>query len=467
MIFNRKSFYYLRLFLDLFLVNISFLLAAILAQPIHILPERNYMFVLMVLQNFLWYFESNVINFYEDFSERYFAYQFINILKHIVLQALLAVLFIFLVKEDLYTRNFILFYSVILTILVSARILILRSFLIRARERGKNLRNVLIIGAGEIGTNFRQMINKHEDLAYNLVGFLDDHEQNSESLPVLGKINDLEGVIDKNKIEIVVIALPIYASNQLEEIIRICNKLAVRVYIIPDYFKFVSNKFQISMVGDFPIISVRTEPLAEANWRFFKRIFDIIFSVIVLVVILSWMIPLIFIFDLIFSRGPVLYKQDRVGANDEVFKCYKFRTMHVKNNSENNYQPAIEDDPRVTKVGKLLRKSNLDELPQFINVLKGQMSIVGPRPHPIPFNEIYKQMVEEIKIRNWVKPGITGWAQVHGYRGDVLDYEENKIRTQKRIDYDLWYIENWSFWLDIQIIILTIWQMIKGETKAV
>jgi len=139
--------------------------------------------------------------------------------------------------------------------------------------------------------------------------------------------------------------------------------------------------------------------------------------------------------------------------------------MHVS--KEDEFVPVVENDLRITKVGKFMRRSNIDELPQFINVLKGEMSVVGPRPHSIPFNEIYKDMVNELKIRSWVKPGITGWAQINGLRGDVPDFEENKKRTIKRIENDLWYIENWSFWLDVQIILLTIWQMIKGETKGI
>jgi lipopolysaccharide/colanic/teichoic acid biosynthesis glycosyltransferase len=141
--------------------------------------------------------------------------------------------------------------------------------------------------------------------------------------------------------------------------------------------------------------------------------------------------------------------------------------MRSDNANKEKYQPTVENDPRVTRIGAFLRKSNIDELPQFLNVLKGEMSVVGPRPHPVSFHEVYKKMVEEIKIRTWVKPGISGWAQVHGFRGDVLDYEENKRRTIKRIEYDLWYIENWSLWLDVQIILLTLWQMIKGDTKGI
>jgi lipopolysaccharide/colanic/teichoic acid biosynthesis glycosyltransferase len=221
------------------------------------------------------------------------------------------------------------------------------------------------------------------------------------------------------------------------------------------------------MMGDFPIITVRNEPLAEFHWRFVKRSVDILFSFIVNLLFLSWLIPLLYIINKVFSPGPVFFIQDRIGAKDKIFKCYKFRTMYTGNKSIGKYQPTVEGDPRITGIGKFLRKSNLDELPQFINVLKGDMSIVGPRPHAIAYNEIYKEMVDEIKLRSWVKPGITGWAQIHGFRGDVSDYDENKKRTIKRIEYDLWYIENWSIWLDIQIILTTIWQMIKGESKGI
>ncbi len=422
------------------------------------------MFILMMGLNFEWYFVSNVIEFYEDFNTRNFSYQFIKIVRNVIVQALTAVLFIFLVKEDLFTRNFIILYSLMLTVLVSARTQFVKHTLAKVRTKEKNIRNVLIIGAGELGRNFFNMINDHNDFGYNLIGFLDDNSTDGETL---GKIVDLDKILPENKVEEVVIALPIYASNQLDGIIKICNRHAVRVHIIPDYFKFLSKKFEVTMMGNFPIITVRSEPLAEFHWRIVKRTMDIIFSVFALVFILSWLYPLLFILNKFSSPGPVFFKQDRVGAGDKIFKCYKFRTMHSGNQSVNKYQPTVGDDPRVTKIGKFLRKSNIDELPQFINVLKGEMSIVGPRPHPIAFNEIYKEMVDEIKIRSWVKPGITGWAQIHGMRGDVPDYEENKKRTIKRIEYDLWYIENWSIWLDIQIILTTVWQMVKGDTKGV
>ncbi len=464
MITNRKSTYYLRLFLDLIILNLSFIVSAILAQSLSILLKRNYMFILLMGLNFVWYFVSNVIEFYEDFNTRNFSYQFIKIFRNIIVQALTAVLFIFLVKEDLFTRNFIILYSIMLTVLVSARTQFVKHTLARVRGKEKNIRNVLIIGAGELGKNFFNMINGHTDFGYNFIGFLDDSSTGGETL---GKINELDNILPENKVEEVVIALPIYASSQLDGIIKICNRHAVRVHIIPDYFKFLSKKFEVTMMGNFPIITVRSEPLAEFHWRFVKRSLDIIFSVFAMISILSWLYPLLFILNRFSSPGPVFFVQDRVGTGNKIFKCYKFRTMHTGNKSINKYQPTVDDDPRVTRIGKFLRKSNIDELPQFINVLKGEMSVVGPRPHPVAFNEIYKEMVDEIKIRSWVKPGITGWAQIHGMRGDVPDYEENKKRTVKRIEFDLWYIENWSFWLDIQIILTTVWQMVKGDTKGI
>lgn len=463
---NKKSIYYLRLFTDLLLLIAAFLISAAAAQSLEILMQRNYMFILLALLIFLWYFTSNVVSFYEDFNTRYFSFQFINILKSVLTQAVAAVLFIFLTKEDLFTRNFILLYAMMLTLFISIRIPVLRYLLARIRGREGNIRNVVIVGGGETGKSFHEMILSHQEFGYNFSGYLDDTLKPEDDKKYLGSISNLNSILSAGNIDEVIIALSIYASNQLDEIIKICNRHAVRVHIIPDYFRFVSKKFRVSMIGNFPIITVRAEPLGEAHWRFLKRIFDLIFSSIVLLLVFSWLLPLLFIVYKVTSSGKMIFAQDRVGAGDKLFKCYKFRTMDMSKGKE-EFNPAVDDDPRVTKLGRLLRKTNLDELPQFINVFVGDMSVVGPRPHPVPFNNEYKKMVDEIKLRSWVKPGITGWAQVHGLRGDVIDYEVNKQRTIKRIEYDLWYIENWTFWLDIQIILLTLWQMIKGETRGI
>ncbi|RTL48162.1 MAG: undecaprenyl-phosphate glucose phosphotransferase, partial [Sphingobacteriales bacterium] len=193
--------------------------------------------------------------------------------------------------------------------------------------------------------------------------------------------------------------------------------------------------------------------------------FDVFFTSLLFVFVFSWLFPIIILLIKLSSKGPVFFKQERIGLNGVVFKCYKFRSMYT-NVRNDVFMPALKDDCRFTKIGKFLRKTNLDELPQAINVLIGDMSLVGPRPHPIPFHNEYATYVDNIDLRHLVKPGITGLAQINGYRGDVLDKAENKKRTAKRIAYDLKYIQNWSFQLDLKIIYTTVSQMINNQTNG-
>lgn len=468
MIVNRRSIYILRLLSDLLLINIAFLISAVFSQSMEILITRYYLFFLLIGLNVLWILLTNASGFYDDFHSRNFPFQFVNILKETTAQIIASILFIFLAKEDLFTRNFIILYALLLIFFVSVRTIIFRKVLKSLRKKGKNIRNLLIIGVGEVAQKFREMINSNPDFGYKFIGFISESESNISETDVVGTIDNLQQSVADLLIDEVVIALKNKSDSFLEDIIAICNRKAVKTHIIPDYFKFVSNRFQISMFGNFPIITVREEPLDEAHWRLFKRAFDMIFSFFVVVFILSWLYPIISVLTKLSSSGPVFFIQDRVGSRNENFKCYKFRTMKIaENKSAVSFQPVIENDPRVTKVGGFLRKSNLDELPQFINVLKGEMSVVGPRPHAVLYDKKYGKIVDAIRLRHNVKPGITGWAQIHGLRGDVPDERENMKRTKMRIEYDIWYIENWSMTLDIQIILITIWQMLRGKTKGV
>jgi len=465
MIVNKKSIYTSRLISDLVLLNLSFLLSAILAQPFEILLTRNYMFILLLILNIVWFVNTNLSGFYSDFFTRSFSFQFFNILKIVLFQIGLTVLFIFLIKENLFTRNFIVFYGLLLTISISLRTAVFKNVLISLRRKGKNIRNLLIVGAAEVGKNFKETINHNPDFGYHFIGFLDNAIENEE---VIGKLNQLDETLKQNEVDEVVIALSSQPPELLDEIIRICNINAVRIHIIPDYFRFLSSRFHISSIGNFPIITARQEPLEEANRRFFKRLFDIMFSFLVLVFLLSWLYPIIALLIKLDSKGKVLFIQKRIGARNQMFKCYKFRTLTSESSQETEtFKPVLLGDKRVTSLGNFLRKSNIDELPQFFNVLIGDMSVVGPRPHAIPYQDLYGKVFEEIKMRHNVRPGLTGWAQVNGLRGDVEDEKENNRRTIMRMKYDLWYIENWTMRLDIQIILMTIWQMIKGDTKAV
>jgi len=462
MFFKQRSIYLLKLSADLFFLNSSFIVSAMLAQSLSIFLHRNYLLVLLFILNFVWLLTSQIFDFYEDFDPTNLSFQFIKIIKNTLVQTFTCVFFIFLIKEDLFTRNFIVYNFFIFTGFIFFRILLFKKLFAYFRSAGKNIRNMAIIGAGQVGENFLEMLKSNPEYGYNFIGFID---RNLSEKNVIGSPEQLDSLIQNYKIEEAVIALPYNDFSLIEEIIRTCNKNAVRAFIIPDYFKFISKKFRVSQFGNFPIITVRNEPLEEIQWRFIKRSIDVFIAVITTVLLLSWLFPVIMLLIKLTSRGPIFYMQDRIGINNKPFRCFKFRTMRI-NSDGLKFTPTDKDDPRVTPLGRFLRKSNIDELPQVLNVLIGDMSIVGPRPHMMSFNNVYKEVVEEIKLRTLVKPGITGWAQVHGLRGDSVDAEENKLRIKKRIEYDIWYIENWSITLDIQIILLTAWQMLTGKTKG-
>ncbi len=264
MIVNRRSIYILRLLSDLLLLNIAFLLAAVFSQSMEILFARYYMFFLLVGLNILWILLSNAIRFYDDFHSRNFPFQFVNILKETAAQVIVSILFIFLAKEDLFTRNFIILYAILLILFISLRTIVFRKMLKSLRRKGKNIRNLLIIGTGEVAYNFKNMINSNPDFGYYFSGFVTETANTGSSNDVVGKTGQLEKLISELSIDEVVIALKVKSDEFLDDIITICNRNAVKAHIIPDYFKFVSSRFQVSMFGNFPIITARIEPLEEA-----------------------------------------------------------------------------------------------------------------------------------------------------------------------------------------------------------
>ena len=466
MIVNQRSIFFYKLLSDLLLLNCAFLISAVYSQSWEILLEKYYMFFLLIGLNLLWIVTSNYLNFYDDFFSRNFPVQFNNLLKNSLLQLIITITFIFLAKENLFTRYFIVYYFILLVIFVSFRVIIFRKILKFLRRKGKNVRNLVIVGEGELAHSFQEMILSNPDFGYSFKGFVSGNAlENQSSLEEL--IENLEKTFLTTKVDEAVIAISEGSRHILEAIIKVCDKNAIKVHIVPDYHNLVSKRFQLSSFGGFPIITARREPLNEVQWRLVKRAFDIFFSFLVTLLILVWMYPIILIISMIFDNGPVFFLQERLGTKNRKFKCIKFRTMKYEKVHVDEFKPVVENDPRITRVGKFLRKYNLDELPQFINVLIGDMSVVGPRPHAISYNDLYSKIVDEIRLRQNVKPGITGWAQIHGLRGDVIDDEENQKRTKKRIDFDLWYIENWSFFLDIQIILLTVWQMAVGKSRGI
>jgi Undecaprenyl-phosphate glucose phosphotransferase len=464
---HRGLIFLLRVAADFLLINISFLLAAFAAQPAELLFENSLMFVLMAMLNFSWFISGNFFKLYDEPHPKYFIFDIIKTFKTCLAQIAVAILFLFITREDLFTRYFILFYFTFTLVLITVKKIVFKIIIEQLSERGISVKNLIIIGAGETGQNFHNSVKQAFGKRYNFLGFLDDAPP-SAGLKVLGTLPQLDEILTKNEADEVVIALSGNEFAKLDDLIKTCNKHAVRSFIIPDYFKFLSNTFNVSMFDNIPIIAVRSEPLSEFPSRAYKRLLDIASALFVIIFIFSWLFPIVIILQKIFSPGPVFFIQERVGYKNKTFRCYKFRSMSIEASSKKNeFQAHGKTDPRITKFGSFLRKTNIDELPQFINVLLGDMSLVGPRPQAVAFFEVYKQYVDELKLRHIVKPGITGWAQIHGLRGDSPNEEENKANIRKRFEYDLWYIDNWSFKLDMQIIFITVWRIFSGEAKGI
>lgn len=459
----RKTKYLNRLFLDFFIVTICFIVSRLIfPYNQNAFSARGFTFYIYLI--LLWYFSSQVTNLYDDFIVRPISKEILTTIGNILLHVgFIIIILFFASRNPLEAKSFISIYLLLLILIIPIVKYITRWYYSNILKANKKATSILVIGAGEVGMNFRKIIQNRFPYQYKIQGFLDDNAKDHLNGDYLGTIDDIKYILQQKDIQEVVVALPNIAIEKIKYIVKVSEQNGKRVSVIPDYFGFATN-LSVSNFGPLPIIQIRKIPLDEQEARFFKRLFDIIFSLVVIIFLFSWLFPIIAFCVKVNSRGNVFFKQERWGLNNKKIICYKFRSMvnsSVDVDNQGKYHQASKNDARVTKVGSFLRKSNIDELPQFFNVLKGEMSIVGPRPHPTPLNMQSKDIVDNYNLRHLVKPGITGWAQVNGYRG-----ETNTHSMQKRIDFDIWYIDNWNFWLDCQIIIQTIINMIKGEQNA-
>ncbi len=337
--------------------------------------------------------------------------------------------------------------------------LILRFFINSLRRMGKNTRNVAIVGATSMGEDIRTSIVEAPSLGMNFKGYFDDRKEvSSERLRVeaSGDIKELVGLAKTGKIDIIFITLPMQAQNRIKEVLEALSDTTASVYFVPDLLVFDLLRSQWSNFNGIPIVSIHDTPFYGVD-GVVKRIFDIVVSLIILLIITIPML-IIAICIKVASPGPVLFKQRRYGFKGEEFMVWKFRSMQVLEDGLIVSQ-ATKNDPRVTSIGRFIRKTSIDELPQFLNVIQGRMSIVGPRPHAVAHNEQYRGQIKGYMLRHKVKPGITGLAQINGFRGetDTLD------KMQGRVKYDLEYITQWSLLLDCKIILLTIVKGFIGE----
>jgi len=361
---------------------------------------------------------------------------------------------LYFAKQIHVSREFLgIFLALNLAILVAYRFVV-KMALFRLRRNGFNKKYLLILGAGSVGRNFYNNLLQYPELGYEVFGFLDDnlkaHPLNGQSLPpILGGLDRLDEVLRKHMIDEVIVALPLTAHEKLAQIIETCDNLGAKTLIIPDYFDLLPARPYFDNFAGIPLINVRDIPLDELGNRILKRTFDIVFSIFA--IILTSPIMLIAAIGIkLTSPGPIIFKQERMGLDRRTFMMYKFRTMRVSDQKTADTVWTVENDPRRTKFGAFLRRTSIDELPQFFNVLKGDMSVVGPRPERPYFVEQFKEEIPKYMVRHHVRPGITGWAQTNGLRGDTS--------IRERINHDLYYLENWSFMFDLKIIILTIFR---------
>lgn len=330
---------------------------------------------------------------------------------------------------------------------------IFKKFLHAMRIRGHNTRSIALFGLSEKGIRLAKEAQSRPEIGFKLDAVYDDRsiERLDPDYHELYAGNIQKGIeaAKLNKFDVIYIALPIKAQHRVQGMLEAFGDTTATVHVVPDLFMYCLMHGQMAHLGDVQTISVYDNPMS-GGIAVIKRIEDILLSALALVFLI---IPLLVIAIAIklTSKGPVLFKQDRYGLNGREIKVWKFRSMKVMENSTTVTQ-ASKNDPRITKLGAFLRKTSLDELPQFFNVLKGDMSIVGPRPHAVAHNEEYRKLVSFYMLRHKVKPGITGWAQVNGWRGET----DTTDKMEKRIEYDLEYIRNWSLWLDFKILIFTV-----------
>lgn len=329
------------------------------------------------------------------------------------------------------------------------------------RNKEYLINKVIVIGYNNVS---KKLVSYLEEDGFNkeIIGFCEEYENVHElsNYPILSSIGDALNICKEYGVTEIYSTIAPEHNPNIYKLIEMADQDCIRFRIVPDISFFVNRQVHIDYLKEMPVISLRNEPLEDLGNRIRKRLFDVVVSSLVVIFILSWLIPLISILILLESKGPIFFRQPRNGKDNKIFNCLKFRSMYV--NAKADEQQATKGDARVTRIGKFLRRTSLDEFPQFLNVLQGDMSVVGPRPHMLKHTDDYSRKINQYMIRHFLKPGITGWAQIKGFRGET----QTVFHMQKRVEHDLWYMENWSLMLDLKIMFLTIYNTIKGEENA-
>ncbi|MBQ5675095.1 MAG: undecaprenyl-phosphate glucose phosphotransferase [Lachnospiraceae bacterium] len=376
----------------------------------------------------------------------------INIIKSNIMGTILFIVALYMIHEENFSRTMIFIFSVLNVVAQTGDRWVVRKILLELRKKGRNVKYVLLVGYSRAAEEYINRIKQNPQWGYIVRGILDDRIPRGteyKGVKVIGRIENLLIILPENKLDEIAITLALEDYDHLEEIVGLCEKSGVHTKFIPDYNSVIPSKPYTEDLNGLPVINIRHVPLSNSLNSLAKRLVDIVGGCAAFVLFSPLMLAVAIAVKAT-SKGPIIFKQERVGLHNKPFYMYKFRTMEVQRKSVEKSGWTTKNDPRVTKIGKILRKLSIDEFPQLFNVIKGDMSLVGPRPERPFFVEKFKEEIPRYMIKHQVRPGMTGWAQINGYRGDTS--------IRKRIDCDLYYIENWSMGLDIKILFLTVFK---------
>ena len=455
---NRAFLNYINFVSDMLLVVVAYVLASWIRIDLMdgnsnnmaaLSPDSVFLAVIYAIGVFV---ILSILGFYNSRNRR-LSWKIRTIFTAVTLAVLLASTILYIFRMVDFSRGVLYLFYGLTVLFLCAKYIVMRVWFDNVRSRGYNLQHVLVVGTGKLAKQFAKDAEKELSRGYEITGFIGKEE---EGIKYLGEYSTLEEHLLSPEIQEVVIALEPEEYEQIPLMIAACEKQGVKYYIIPFYNDITPAHPIIEVVGNSKLIDMRANRLEGMGWSGLKRVADILISALALLV-LSPLMCLIAIGVRLSSPGPALFRQIRVGYQRTEFEILKFRSMKL--NSEENIAWTRDRDNRRTSFGSFLRKTSLDELPQLINVLKGDMSLVGPRPELPVFVEQFKETIPFYMVKHQVKPGITGWAQVNGYRGDTS--------IEKRIELDLWYIDNWSIWLDVRILFRTVFGgMINQEKRS-
>ena len=455
---NQKWLNYVMVLLDILVISLSLAVSWWLRFKTTIfgpigehLPIQSYLFLLVfavIPVYIILYFSFGLYKprrtYRTIFSE---ANQIVkvNIVAFVVLVAIL-----FVINQPNFSRIMLFLLGIIGTLFGIIERLIIRSFLKKIRTDNRNLKHILIVGDNDLAFTFARKIRNNPYLGFDISGFLGRSNHvgmEIEGSKIIGSFMDLDKILEHNNFDRVVLAIPLKYYYKINELVESCERVGIKAEIIPDYIRYFPAQPSVDMIEDIPIINIRYVPLDDAFNKTIKYLSDYIIAIIAIFITSPIMIITAIAIKLT-SPGPVIFKQERIGYHGEPFNMYKFRSMKVQNPKDEKSEWTTKDDPRKTKIGDLIRRTSIDELPQFFNVLKGDMSVVGPRPERPYFVDEFRKEIPKYMVKHQVRPGITGWAQIHGCRGDTS--------IKKRIEYDIEYVENWHMGLDLGIMLKTV-----------